>query len=40
MPDVEEYDEESDLKIARLKRLAQEADLANKPGAMVRRVTE
>ena len=38
--DDEEYDEESDLKIARLKRIAKETSSANKPGAMVRRVTD
>ncbi len=39
-PDDEEYDEESDLKIARLKRIAKETSSANKPGAMVRRVAD
>jgi hypothetical protein len=38
--DDEEYDEESDLKIARLKRIAKETSSANKPGAIVRRVTD
>lgn len=40
MADDDEYDEESDLKIARLKRIAKETSSARNPGATVRRVTD